>query len=136
MQSRIATRTRPPSPDSLASAARSCPILTAARTLADWVGTGRPVTSRGVLKPAAAVEACELLGVEAPSRKPRSALDIEPLMIVWAAASSAGFIDVDRGRVTAGPALRSWTDGTPDAVLAIWIRCALEAFGLDDDSEQ
>src|SRR4051794_24693812 len=111
------------SPEQLAQAARDCPVLTTARTLAEGVGAGRAVTARGVLKPAVAVEACDLLGIVPPSRRPRSALDIHELMMVWAAASAAGFIEVTGGRATAGPALTAWADGTPDAVLAIWSRC-------------
>ena len=111
-------------------------MLTAARTLAEWVGTGRPVTTRGVLKPAAAVQACDLLGIELPTRKPRSALDIDPLMMVWAAASASGFIEVDHGRVTARPPLQAWIDGTADTVLAIWTQCALESLGLASEVDQ
>src|SRR5437879_13271870 len=136
MPSRTTVRALDLSPDQLASAARSCSVLTAARTLSEWTGCGRPVTARGVLKPAAAVEACDLLGIEPPTRKPRSALDIDRLMMVWAAASAAGFIEVDHGRVTARPPLRSWIDGTADTVLGIWTRCALESLGLTGEMDQ
>jgi hypothetical protein len=123
------------SPERLASAARSCRVLADARTLAEWVGTGRPLTTRGVLKPAAAIEACDLLGIEPPTRKPRSALDIDQLMVVWAAALAAGFVEVDRGRATSGATLGTWTDGTADAVLTTWTRCVLECFGLAGEAE-
>ncbi len=119
-----------PSPEQLALAARTCPVLASAQTLAEWVGAGREVTTSGVLKPAAAVEACDLLGIEAPSRKPRSALDIAELMVVWAAASAAGFIEVYGRRVTPGPSLQPWRDGAPGTVLAAWCRCVLESLGL------
>src|SRR5215469_6375609 len=89
-------------PEQLTSAARSCPALSDAAKLAEWVGPGRPLTARGVLKPAAAVEACDLLGIELPTRKPRSALDIDQLMVAWVAASAAGFIQVDQGWATTG----------------------------------
>jgi hypothetical protein len=104
--------------------------------LAEWVGTGRPVTTRGVLKPAAAVEACDLLGIELPSRKPRSALDISSLMVAWTAATMAGFIEVDRARVTVRPPLRSWLDGTPEDVLTIWTQCVAEFLGLAGEGDQ
>ncbi|MEV5704675.1 plasmid pRiA4b ORF-3 family protein [Actinoallomurus sp. NPDC052274] len=110
--------------------------MATAQKLAEWVGTGRAVTARGVLKPALAVEACDLLGIEPPSRKPRSALDIHELMMVWAAASAAGFIEVTSGRAVAGPALTAWADGAPDTVLAIWIKCVLESLGLADEVEE
>jgi hypothetical protein len=125
-----------PSPEQLALAARTCPALASAQTLAEWVGAGREVTTNGVLKPAAAVEACDLLGIEVLSRKPRSALDIAELMMVWSAASAAGFIEVSGRRVTLGPSLQPWLDGTPDVVLAAWSRCALESFGLVDGADE
>jgi len=124
------------SPEQLALAARTCPVLATAQRLAEWVGAGREVTTRGVLKPAAAVEACDVLGIEAPSRKPRSALDIAELMMVWAAASAAGFIEVSKGRVTSGPTLQPWLDGAPDTVLAIWSRCVLESLGLGAEVDE
>jgi hypothetical protein len=124
------------SPEQLAAAARTCPVLATAQTLAEWVGAGREVTTRGVLKPAAAVEACDLLGIETPSRKPRSALDIAELMMVWAAALAAGFIEVSGGRVTPGSTLQPWLDGAPDTVLAVWRRCALESLGLVGETDE
>jgi Plasmid pRiA4b ORF-3-like protein len=125
-----------PSPEQLAIAARTCPVLATAQTLAEWVGAGREVTTSGVLKPAAAVEACDLLGIETPSRKPRSALDIAELMMVWTAASSAGFIEVSGGRVAPGPMLQPWLDGAPDIVLAAWSKCVLESLGLMGDTDE
>ncbi|CAM3394714.1 hypothetical protein KIPE111705_06300 [Kibdelosporangium persicum] len=129
---------RPPdlSPEKLAPQARACLALADARTLAEWVGDGREVTTRGVLKPAAAVEACDLLGIEPPSRKPRSALDIDALMMVWMAACAAGFIEVSRSRVTTGPTLRLWQEGTPDIVLTIWSKCVLESIGLAGETNE
>jgi hypothetical protein len=108
-------------------------MFASAQVLAEWVGDGREVTARGVLKPAAAVEACDKLGIEVPSRKPRSALDIHELMMVWATAYVAEFIEISGGRVTAGPGLQPWQEGTPDTVLAVWSKCALESLGLVDE---
>jgi hypothetical protein len=121
--------------EKLAKEARDCPMFASAQALAEWVGAGRAVTARGVLKPAAAVEACDLLGIEVPSRKPRSALDIHELMTVWATAYVAEFIEVSGGRVTAGPALQPWLEGTADIVLAVWSKCALESLGLVDEMD-
>jgi hypothetical protein len=119
-----------PSPEQLAHAARTCPVLDSAQALAEWVGAGREVTTSGVLKPAAAVEACDLLGIEVPSRKPRSARDIAELRMVWTAASAAGFIEVSGRRVVPGPTLQPWLDGMPDLVLTTWSRCVFESLGL------
>ncbi|MEJ2856505.1 MULTISPECIES: plasmid pRiA4b ORF-3 family protein [unclassified Saccharothrix] len=131
----MAFRGLPGTAEQLAAAARTCPVFVAARTLADWVGTGRDVTTRLVLKPAAAVEVCDLLGIELPSRKPRSALDIPPLMTVWAVAVTAGLIEVDRGRVRPGPAFATWEERAED-VLEAWTRCAQDAFGLVDEMDE
>lgn len=130
MQSRAEGREPVSSPEELATAARNCPALAEAAKLAEWVGPGRPLTARGVLKPAAAVEACDLLGIELTTRKPRSALDIGPLMMAWFAASAAGFVEVERGRATAGAALETWAKGTADEVLTVWTRCTMECFGV------
>ncbi|MET0134008.1 MAG: hypothetical protein ABW215_10500, partial [Kibdelosporangium sp.] len=124
------------SPDKLAQEARTCPLFASAASLAEWVGVGREVTARGVLKPAAAVEVCGVLGIEVRSRKPRSALDIHELMTVWSTAYVAEFIEVSSGRVTAGPALRPWLEGTADAVLAVWSKCVLESLGLVDEMDE
>ncbi|GAB3903417.1 hypothetical protein GCM10029964_095320 [Kibdelosporangium lantanae] len=133
MRSNGGARASDLSPEKLAHDARTRPLFVSAQALAEWVGEGRPVTTRGVLKPGAAVEVCDLLGIEPRSRKPRSAMDIDELMEVWAVASAAGFIEVSRGRVVVGPALWHWVDGTPDKVLAVWRECALVCLGLVDD---
>jgi hypothetical protein len=114
----------------LTKAARECEAILSAQTLAEWIGAGRELTASGVLKPTAAVEVCGVLGIELPSKKPRSALDISELMMVWSAAASAGFIEVDGRRVMAGAGLRQWLDGDPETVLAIWTQCVLESLGL------
>jgi hypothetical protein len=135
MPSREAVRTPKLSLEQLVLAARTCPALTAAQTLAEWVGAGRELTTRGVLKPAAAVEACDLLGIETPSRRPRSALDLHELMVVWATASVAGFIEVSGGRVLPGPNLRPWLHDVPDVVLSVWHGCVLQSLGLADGDD-
>ncbi|RKT72491.1 pRiA4b ORF-3-like protein [Saccharothrix variisporea] len=120
----------------LASAARGSVAFTAALKLADWVGSGREVTKRGVPKPAAAVELCDLLGIEPHSRKPRSALDIAPLMTVWSVAVVADLIEQVGDRVRVGPGLRVWREGRPEEVLEAWVRCAQELLTPPDDMEE
>src|SRR5271169_3200823 len=70
----------------LAEAALSCVPVVRARELAGWIGDGRQLTSSGVLKPALAVEACQALGIELPSGRLRSALDVDELMRDWEVA--------------------------------------------------
>src|SRR5436309_1747527 len=100
--------------DELADAARKCEAMAGARLLAEWIGAGRELTTRGVLRPADAVQACALLGIELRSKKPRSALDIDELMMVWGTADCAGFLDVDGRRVMADAGLRRWLDAAPE----------------------
>jgi hypothetical protein len=123
----------------LADAARAGAAVSSAQALAEWIGAGRALTASGVLKPAAAAEVCDLLGIELPSKKPRSALDIDELMMVWSVAASAGFIEVVGKQVTAGAGLDRWLDGDPETTLAIWTHCVLDSLGLagapDDEPE-
>lgn len=111
-------------------------MFTAALKLAEWIGPGREVTTRGVLKPADAVEACDLLGITPHSRKPRSALDIPKLMAAWTVAAVADFIEDVGPRVRVGPGLRVWREGPADEVLAVWGRCARELLAPLDEIEE
>src|ERR1700735_5785521 len=86
----------------LADAALGCTALVRARKLAEWVGPGKELTSTGVLRPALAAEACRALAIELPAGRLRSALDVDDLMLDWAAAVDTGFVVGDgphaRGR--------------------------------------
>ncbi|MEO3822740.1 plasmid pRiA4b ORF-3 family protein [Actinomadura sp. B10D3] len=118
----------------MAKRARDCEVLVTAQELAEWIGAGRDLTARGVLRPGAAVEACAVLGIDAP-KKPRSALDIDELMMAWSAAAGAGFIEITDRRVVPGPALREWQDGDARAAVAIWTQCAVDGLGLAEPAE-
>ncbi len=110
-----------------------------ARRIAEWVGTGRELTSSGVPKPSAAAEVCGLLGIELTTAKPRSALDIHELMAIWETAIAAEFIEIGDRRVRTGPGLSEWDSADADIVLRIWARCTIEAVGPaaeDDDVGQ
>src|SRR5689334_21016638 len=91
-----------------------------ARRLAEWVGPGgRPVTAKGVPRPADIPAAAAVVGVEAPARV-RSAADMEGLHRPWTAAVGAGYISIDGNRATLvdGPA-RDPADAWWDALLAV-----------------
>lgn len=122
-------------PSELVEAARCCPAMVSAHQLAEWVGPGRDLTASGVLKPAAAAEACGLLGIGLISAKPRSALDIDELMAAWHLALRAGFLEVADRRVRAGHGLGEWSSGDAQAVLRIWTAATLQAAGLAADPE-
>jgi hypothetical protein len=111
----------------LADAALACTALACARELAEWVGPGRELTSRGVLRPAAAAEACRALGIAFPGPRLRSALDVDELTRDWTAAVDAGFVVTVGRRAWAAPDLTAAPD--PRSVLDAWVRAAARAIG-------
>ncbi|MEV0567250.1 hypothetical protein [Dactylosporangium sp. NPDC050588] len=95
-------------------------IMVRARKLAEWVGPGgRPVTAKGVPRPADIPAAAAVVGVEVPARV-RSAADMEGLHRPWTAAVAAGYISIDGNRATLvdGPG-RDPADAWWDALLAV-----------------
>jgi hypothetical protein len=120
----------------VAEAALSCPALTRARNLAEWVGQGKTLTASGVLRPAEAVQACRDLGIELPGPRLRSALDVEDLMRDWVTAATAGFLEMGGRRVRATPDLPdagSSTYAGPDAILRGWVQAATVVLDLGED---
>jgi Plasmid pRiA4b ORF-3-like protein len=111
----------------LAEAASRCVTLVQARKLAEWVGAGKPLTPSGVLKPALAVEACGLLGIEVPPGRLRTALDLDELMLIWDAACSAGYMIPRGSRVRATPRL---TDTSPGQTVQSWLNLMSAGLGL------
>jgi hypothetical protein len=114
----------------LADAALETITLTRARKLARWLGPGRELTSRGVLRSAAAAEACWALGISPPGARPPSALDVDELMEDWTAAVDAGFIVIDGRRARAAYALVASPD--LEAALNAWVRATARAIGVPD----
>jgi Plasmid pRiA4b ORF-3-like protein len=86
--------------DALVEDAASCTAMVHAELLADWVGAGRPVTPKGVLRPADIPAVAAALGVEVPARN-RSAADVWGIHRPWVAALAIGRIIVDANRATA-----------------------------------
>jgi hypothetical protein len=124
----------PPTPalvsTDLADAALRCDALVRARRLADWVGSGRELTATGVLRPAAAAEACQALGISLPNARLRSALDVGELMRDWTIAADAGFVVIDgrRARAAADLVLTE-----PEFVLSTWVRVAAQELGVPEE---
>jgi hypothetical protein len=87
--------------DDLACSARECAASRGAVDLAGWVGAGRAVTAKGVLRRADVPAAARVLGVELPDWV-RSAADVPALHWPWLAALGAGLLSVDGGRAVAG----------------------------------
>ncbi|HVW44013.1 MAG TPA: hypothetical protein VHC18_21945, partial [Amycolatopsis sp.] len=87
--------------------------------LTTWVGKGKPVTAKGVLRPSVLPAAAAALGVEVPA-KVRTAADITPVHWPWLAAEAAGLIEVRAAKAVAcqvdGDPAQLWLTGL-DAVL-------------------
>src|SRR5260370_26171062 len=81
--------------------ALNCEPMARARELAEWIGDMRELTSAGVLRPAAAVEACRALGIELPSGKLRSAKDVPELQQAWEVAVAGELVLVTANRARA-----------------------------------
>ena len=126
------TDVKPPSPAvvsaELAQAALASTALTRARALAAWVGPGKELTSNWVPKPAAAAEACRMLGISLPRTRVRSALDVDEFMASWAVAVKAGLVLIDgrRARVAPGATAAGGAAATTDPadVLNGWVKAA------------
>lgn len=105
----------------LTSSASSCTILARARALAAWVGDGKSVTAKGVLRPVDARAAAHTTGISVPAHI-RSAADVPALHHPWLAAQATGMLTVDTSHAAARPAtggeepLSTWQTGL-DAVL-------------------
>ncbi|MGH3170404.1 MAG: hypothetical protein ACRDN0_31545, partial [Trebonia sp.] len=126
----------------LAQAALSSEPLARALELAAWIGGGRELTSTGVLRPAAAVEACGVLGIKLPSGKPRSARDVEELQQAWDIAVAGDFVLTTGNRVRAARdvtvLLRAAEGSAPlpealaERTLLAWVRGAGVPMGLPE----
>ncbi|MEU6265863.1 plasmid pRiA4b ORF-3 family protein [Saccharopolyspora shandongensis] len=123
--------------DDLARSARDCAALRNAVVLADWVGTGRAVTAKRVLRRADVPVAGRALGIELPGRV-RSAADVPALHWPWMAALGAGLLSIDGGRAVSS-ALAGWQAARADEVLDLWSRSFVMAltslFDSDEESE-
>lgn len=77
-------------------------VLDLARRISDWVGDGKPVTPKGVLKRGDLRQAAVALGVTLPE-KLRSGADVPGWHVPWSAALGAGMLVIERRRVVARP---------------------------------
>jgi hypothetical protein len=120
----------------LAATARECDAMRHALALAEWVGAGRPVTAKGVLRRADVPVASRVLDVEIPQRV-RSAADVPELQRPWMTALAIGLLAISGDRAVAGPALTRWRSTADDEVLDGWSRAlaATLADTFDDDGD-
>jgi hypothetical protein len=135
--------TLPPTTD-LAAQARRVPLIGDALRLAEWCAPGRPVTAKGLLKPAVAREAIEELRLwqrDETLTDPqvradalanlRSAGDLSILNVPWQFASANGLIATHSGRAVPAPELPDLGDG--DQLLSCWQQALGEEVGVLDD---
>lgn len=98
----------------LAGQARACALLTRAGALAVFVGDGRPVTAKGVLRRAEIPAACAAAGLPDPGRVVTAA-HVPALHRAWVAAQGAGMIAVGHREARATPTtddpLDQWRSG-------------------------
>ena len=110
----------PASTIELAAAVRECAAFRMAHRLAIWVGTGRRVTPRHVLRPAEVSAAARALGIAAPARV-RTAGDVVALHRPWRIAVTVGFLDIENSHARPGPALAKWPYPDDDTVRGMWL---------------
>jgi pRiA4b ORF-3-like protein len=122
--------------DALVRAARECPALRHGAVLAEWVGAGRPVTAKRVLRRADIPHAGRMLGVALPGSA-RSAADLPALHHPWTAAGAIGLLSISGGRAVTGPALVGWRSAADEEVLRGWSRglAAVLAETFVDDAD-
>jgi hypothetical protein len=107
--------------DALVEAARDCAALRNGLALVEWVGAGRPVTAKQVLRRTDIPLAGRVLGVALPASA-RSAADLPALHHPWTAARSIGLLSISGGHAVAGPALAGWRSAAGEEVLVGWSR--------------
>ncbi|HEX8007351.1 MAG TPA: hypothetical protein VF482_13070, partial [Trebonia sp.] len=128
----------------LAAQARRVPLIDDALRLAEWCAPGRPVTGKGVLKPAVARQAVEELRLwqrddklanpraraDALARL-RSAADLAVLDVPWRFAAGNGLIAIRSGQAVPGPDLPDPNDA--GQLLSCWQEAFQQELGALDD---
>lgn len=127
---------RLPTEPELAAAARTSPLLTRVRRLAQWAATGIEVTDDGELTVADTVAAAGELGIAIPAKAETvpeplpgmpdlpavtSMEDVPELARLWDLALLTGFLEFEFevDRVQQGEDM-GWPDGTDEEVLDFW----------------
>lgn len=128
---------RLPTEPELAAMARTSPLLTRARRLAEWSAKGLELAGGGELTVADTVAAAHELGVALPVKAEgafealpgmpdvpavTSMRDLPELALAWDTALDTGFLelDLDGYRVQQGEYMGWWPDGTDEEVLGFW----------------
>ena len=130
---------------SVTDAARACALLVRARALAGFVGAGRPVTAKAVLRRPDVAPACAAAGLPDPGRV-TSAAHVPALHRAWTAAQGAGLIEVgpraaraatptddplDQWRSAVAAVLRAESDDPARSSAALVCRVALDVLAAN-----
>jgi hypothetical protein len=118
----------------VATAARHCEALNRAHRLATWVGDGRPVTPKHVLRPRDVPAAAQVLGIPAPARI-NTAADVRALHRPWKVALAIDFLRIVDGHAVAGPAREPWPDTDDTTVRELWLTGLVAAFAAAAGNE-
>jgi Plasmid pRiA4b ORF-3-like protein len=123
-----------PPAGSVASAARRCEALSQAHRLAMWVGEGRLVTPKHVLRPRDVPAAARVLNFLGSSRI-NTAADVPALHRPWKVALALGFLRIVDGHAMTGPALEQWPDADDTIVRELWFSGLVTAFAAGTHTE-
>lgn len=123
----------------LAKIARKCVALRRAEDIASWVGPGRAVTAKRVLRRADLPEVGCALGIDLPPRV-RSTGDVPDLHTPWITALSGSLLSIRGKQVIPGPAAGSWPSIADEGLLDLWLRalagCLRDVFPDDSDGAE
>ncbi len=120
--------------DVVASAARHCEALSRAHRLATWVGEGKPVTPKHVLRPRDVPAAARVLGFLGSSQI-NTAADVPALHRCWTVALAVGFIQVVDGQAVATTAVGQWPGTGDDDACELWRIGLTAAYGAGSRTE-
>ncbi|MGH3922746.1 MAG: plasmid pRiA4b ORF-3 family protein, partial [Pseudonocardiaceae bacterium] len=108
--------------------------LSQAHRLATWVGEGKRVTPKHVLRPRDVPAAAQVLSIPAPARM-NTAAHVPLLHRPWQVAQAVDFLRIVDGHAVAGPGLGQWPDTDEDAVCERWLTGLTAAFAADASSD-
>jgi Plasmid pRiA4b ORF-3-like protein len=112
----------PVAPEELAAAAAASALVRRARHLAHWVGPRRPLTDKGLLRPADAVEIWRELEPDDEVPTIASVRQLPRLQALWSAAVEAGLIEIRSTEAGSGAGAAVWAGSDPLAQLDSWSR--------------
>ncbi len=118
----------------VAAAARHCEALSRAHRLAAWLGEGRPVTPKHVLRPREVPAAARILGFLG-SPQINTAAEVPALHRCWTVALAVGLIQIVDGQAVATSAVEQWLDTGDDDACELWRIGLIAAYGAGSRTE-